>query len=261
MQLEINKKKMCIKPMLPQNDDDIYKTLFRKSEDKIYKVMKTAALCNKIAHLYQKKIKEKLYSENRNKTNNGNNAIDFKDTANEDNKELKILRRNKEILLEQKANLINTVINMSKDNNNISLGKVTDERGDGIAMDIPGYTTIVLHLPPQKCDRIERLESYNYIHGKTNRYSKEDKINGVISSGIINYGVNKQLIIELRSIKRRERLGFLNSLDLRSLQNILVSLGYTAKDFSTKEGKQKILEEISSDEGLDKILGNDELCR
>lgn len=260
-QVEINGKKISIKPRLPQNDDEIYKTLFRKSEDKIYKVMKTAALCNKIAHLYQYRIKKRLLSENRNKSSKGKNITALKDKANKDSKEIGILRHNKNSLLNQKTNLIQAVIDMSKDNENISLGKVVDERGDGIAMDIPGYTTIVLHLPSRKSEITNELAPYRYVYGERKEYSKEDKVNGVISSGIINYGVNKQLIEELRGIKRRERLGFLNSLDLRRLQNILVSLGYTSEDFRSKKGKKKIMEEISSDERLDKILGNDELCR
>lgn len=44
------------------------------------------------------------------------------------------------------------------------------------------------------------------------------------------------------------------------MQNLLVRLGYTAKDFNTIEGRKKIIYELASDEKLDKILEDDELC-
>lgn len=249
-QVEINGKKLNIKPKLPESNEELYKTFSRKSEDKIYKVMKTAAICNKIAHLYMNKLKRESY--------NTDKVEDSKVEISDENKELKY---DKNLLLNRKVKLMKTAINMSKKNKYISVGKVSDNRGEGMAMDIPGYTTIVLHVPKRDVKLLKPLKQYRYVGGKNNLYSRDDEIKGVISSGIISYGINKQLIQELKSIKRRERLGFLNKLSLRELQNILVRLGYTSNDFGTKEGKKRVLEEITSADKLDKILENEELCK
>lgn len=251
-QVNINRKRISIKPKLPQKDEELYKTLFRKGEDKIYKTMKTAALCNKLAH---------LYGYNAKRMSNAKNNNDGEVTDIQGRKQRKTLLKDKRNLLDKKTLLIKKVIEMSKGNKKVSLGKVADNRGEGIAMDIPGYATMVLHLPNNKTEIFKELNQYRYIGGKEQLFSKDDVINGVISSVIITYGVNRQLIEELKSIKRRERLGFLNSLNLRELQNILVRLGYTSKDFGTEKGKKRVLEEITSEEKLEELLEDDELCR
>lgn len=73
-------------------------------------------------------------------------------------------------------------------------------------------------------------------------------------------GVNKELITEIKKLKPRERAGFLNGLGPIEMQNLLIRLGYTAKDFGTIEGRKKIIYELASDEKLDQILEDDELC-
>lgn len=256
----INGKEKSIKPRLPKRIDDIEKRLFRKKEDKIHKMMKMAALCNKMAHLYEYKIKQILSEE----LEIERGSIEYDDIVygrqKTDNEFINILISKRRTMFDRKDDLMKVIIQQSKGREDISLGRIYDKRGYGIAMDIPGYTTITLHLREKDIEILDRLEEYKYIDGRTSMDSREDSQNMLITSGIMIGRVNKEIIQELRDMKRRERLGVLNRIDLRALQNLLVRLGYTSKDFGTREGRNKILSEISSDEKLDEILGDDELC-
>ena len=257
----IDGKEKSIKPKLPKKEADIEKRLFRKKEDKTYKMMKLAALCNKMAHLYEYETKQILSED----PNIERGSIEYEDIVygrqKSDNDIINILVSKRRIMFDRKDDLMKEIIQQSKGKENISLGSIYDKRGYGMSMDIPGYTTITLHLREKDKDILDKLDTYKYIDGRTHMESREDSQNMLITSGIMIDGVNREIIEQLRNMKRRERLGVLNRIDLRTLQNLLVRLGYTSKDFGTREGRNQILSEISSDEKLDEILGDDELCR
>lgn len=166
--VKINGKIISMKPKLPQDDEELEKGLFRKKEDKIYKEMKTAALCNKLAHLYDKQLKERM---------NESNATEL---------EINELKRNKALMFNKKNKLIERVVNESKNKDNISIGKVNDRRGLGVSMDIPGYTTIVLHVGEDNSSIIEnKIETYTYIDGRQILKIKENDADNYVTTGIM----------------------------------------------------------------------------
>lgn len=166
--VKINGKIISMKPKLPQYNEELENRLFRKEEDKIYKEMKTAALCNKLAHLYDKQLKDKI---------NKKNVTEF---------EINQLKRNTALMFNKKHKLIRRVIKKSQNKKDISIGEIDDKRGTGIAMDIPGYTTIVLHVGNDYDSIIrENVETYTYIDGKSTLKTKEVDRDNYITTGIM----------------------------------------------------------------------------
>ena len=166
--VKINGRIISMKPKLPQDDEDLEKRLFRKEEDKIYKEMKTAALCNKLAHLYDSQIRDQKTQENPRKF------------------EIYKLKRKRTLMYSQKNKLIKRIIKKAKTREDISIGKVKDIRGLGISMDIPGYTTIVLHVGDGNSSIIgNEIETYTYIDGRQILKIKENDADNYVTTGIM----------------------------------------------------------------------------
>lgn len=257
--IKIDGEEINIKPRLPQNKEELEKRFFRKGEDKIYKMMKTAALSNKLAHLYERKIKRilngkvELGSDEYYQILQG--AIKIED------KELNGLVKNRKLMFKAKDILLQLIIEKAEGREDISIGKICDRKGYGIAMDIPGYASIVLHIKTRDLFSLENLKQYHYIDGLNDIYHQGSEENSTIASGILVDGVNRELIEKMKDLKIKERAAILNNLGKREMQNLLVRLGYTSKDFGTVEGRKKIIYELASDEKLNEILEDDELCR
>ncbi len=166
--VKINGRIISMKPKLPQDDDELEKRLFRKEEDKIYKEMKTAALCNKLAHLYDSQIKKEELRKKPQKS------------------KINMLKRKRNLMYSEKNKLIKRVIKKAKNRSDISIGKIYDTRGLGIAMDIPGYKTIELHVGDNNSSIIGNdLKAYTYIDGKTRLQTKENDTDNYIRTGIM----------------------------------------------------------------------------
>ena len=224
--INIRGKRSTIKPKLPQDDEQIIKRATRKDEDIAYKIIKIGVLCNKFAHYTQEVLKNML----------GENieGID-------------------QILFDLKNNIIKKVIEKSKNNKNISIGINYDVKGTGIVMDIPYYATIMLHIPEKDKGFVNYLENNLQDYCFLN-YSAGKNINQELNPAIMIDGVNIETFEKLRNIQSiSERVGIITSMSNEALHKMLIRLGYTSKDFASREGRTRIIQNICSDEGLDKI--------
>lgn len=201
-------KNISIKPMLPAKDDDIARRYTRPNEDIAYKIMKLANLVNRFAHMTEKQ--------------------DLSD-----------------LLYDTKNDLIERVIDLAKDNPQISLKKQFDENkmAMSVVMEIPGYNMIALHI-------LNKKES---LSAKSHKL--EENTNSVVQTSTILYpGVNRDLLFTMKKMNTNERIKLLLDLDNNTFYKLIIRMGYYSKEINTHEEKVKFIESIISDEKLDKML-------
>ncbi|MBR0426963.1 MAG: hypothetical protein IJK18_02010 [Clostridia bacterium] len=206
--ITIKEKNLSIKPMLPAKDEDIAKRYTRPNEDIAYKIMKLANLVNRFAHMTEKQ--------------------DLSD-----------------LLYDIKNDLIERVIDLAKDNPQISLKKQFDENkmAMSVVMEIPGYNMIALHI-------LNKKES---LSAKSHKLEENTK-DVVQTSTILYPGVNRDLLFTMKKMNTNERIKLLLDLDSNTFYKLIIRMGYNNKDINTYEEKVEFIKSIISDEKIDKML-------
>ena len=210
--VDIKHKKMSIKPVLPAKDEKIAKRYSRKSEDVAYKTMKLSALVNKFAHLADsKELQDKLY--------------------------------------DVKLDLIERVIDLSKDNPQITLKRKFDDNKQvmSIILEIPGYNMIALHV----------MNKSNSLTHKSNKLeeSGEDVLQ---TSAILMPGINKDFLNALKNMSERERLEAFINMDSATFSKLVLRMGYTSDKISDEYKKKEFLKEITSDKKIFELINENE---
>ena len=206
--ITIKGKNISIKPMLPAKDDDIARRYTRPNEDIAYKTMKLANLVNRFAHITEKQ--------------------DLSD-----------------LLYDTKNDLIERVIDLAKDNPQISLKKQFDENkmAMSVVMEVPGYNMIALHI-------LNKKES---LSAKSHKL--QENTNSVVQTSTILYpGVNRDLLFTMKKMNTNERTKLLLDLDNNTFYKLIIRMGYYSKEINTREEKVEFIKSIISDEKLDKML-------
>ena len=206
--IKYNDKRISIKPPLPPKNEDIARRYTRPNEDVAYKLMKLANLVNNFAHI----------------TNDA--FVQYE-------------------LFEKKLELIERVIDLSKDNPKIHIKKQFDEykKANGVIMEIPGYNMIALHT----------INSNRVQMNKINRL--EERNDKVLSTSTTLYpGVNRELITTLRKMNQDNRCRFLLGLAPNTFTKLIIRMGYSDVSITSNEEREKFINTIISDEKLDKLL-------
>lgn len=210
--VSLNGKEYRIKPTLPSNDEKIAKKYSRPKEDIAYKTMKLAGLVNKFAHLTE-------------------------------NQELQ------DMLFDVKHDLIESAIDLSKDNPNINIKKRFDESKMvmSVVLEIPRYNMIALHAKNKG----------NSLSYKANRLD-EHKNEILQSSAILAPGVNKDLLMAMKKLQENERGQFLLDLEPTVFYKLALRMGYTSESFSSESERKKFIKQMTSDKKLDELLEESE---
>lgn len=203
---------MNIKPTLPAKDEMIAKRYSRTDEDIAYKTIKLAALVNKFAHL----------TENQDLQNN---------------------------LFVLKHDLMEEVIELSKNNPNISLKRKFDEEkmAMSIVIEIPGYNMIALHVLDGKISLNQKI---NNLEGTS--------VEIVQGSVILAPGVNKDLLMELKNMNEEERKKFLVDMEPDTFYKLAIRMGYISKNISSPEEREAFIETMISDKKIEELLKENE---
>ena len=208
----INEKKISIKPPLATTNKLIAKKYSRKDEDIAYKTMKLANLVNRFAHIAEnEELKEELYKV--------------------------------------KLDLIEEVIDLCKDNPNISIKKQYDKQkmANSVVMEIPGYNMIALHVVNRSLN----------LMSKSNKL--EENENDIVATPIIlNGGVNYELLLMLKNMNIKERMQFLLGLDKNTFYKLVLRMGIIPEMSSDEEKRRKIIEGITSDAKILELLQKDQ---
>ena len=204
----VNGKEISIKPILPAKDELITKRYSRTRENIVYKTMKLAALVNKFAHLTENVETQKS-------------------------------------LYDAKLDLIESAIDLSKDNPNIKLRKRFDANKMALSViaEIPGYNMIALHV-------MNKSDSLSY-----KAHSLEETDSGVLKSSVLLApGVNKNLLMEIKNMSHEERLQFLGDMELTVFYKLALRMGYLSDNISSIDDRRKFIQEMVSDQKIDELL-------
>lgn len=212
----INGKGISMKPILPAKDKMIAKKYSRPNEDVAYKTMKLANLVNKFAHI----------------TQNG----ELQNT-----------------LFEVKKDLVENVIDLSKDNPKINVKKKFDEEKmvTSVVLEVPGYNMIALHV-------MEKNESL------TRKVSNlDERENDIIQTSVILApGVNRDLLTTMKRMNIEERMKLLLNLDSNTFSKLVLRMGYSSEGFATEEERRSFIQDMVSDKKIEELIkNNDELER
>ena len=204
----LQEKKISIKPPLAPTDKLIAKRYSRKDEDIAYKTMKLANLVNRFAHLAEnEELKEELYNV--------------------------------------KLDLIEEVIDLCKDNPNISIKRQFDKQkmANSVVMEIPGYSMIALHVVNRSLNLMK----------KSNRL--EEYKNDILATPIIqNGGVNAELLLMLKDMSIEEREQFLLGIENNTFYKLALRMGCIPENYSNEENRKQIIEDMFSDETIEELL-------
>ena len=206
--VDVNGRKINIKPVLPAKDDVIAKRYVRPKEDIAYKAMKLAMIINKFAHMTEnEKMQEELY--------------------------------------DVKLELIEHAIDLSKNNPNVNIKQVFDKGKMvmSVLMEVPGYNMIALHAK-------NKGSSLSY---KANRLDVHE---GLVtqSSTILMPGVNRNLLVQMKSMNEEERARFLVDLKPEVFYKLAIRMGYTSDRIGSAEDRKNFIKRMTSDKKLDDLL-------
>ena len=206
--INIKDKEYSIKPMLPPKEDDVSRKYTRKNEDKAYKMIKLANLVNRFAHLTE-------------------------------NEEL----QNK--LFQIKLDLIEEVIDLSKNNPNIKVKQQFDETKmvRSVIVEIPGYNMIALHIMNTNGILMKKANSLEYSNDE------------VVQTSTIQYpGVNKELLLTLKKMNNDERVKLLLDLEPNTFYKLMIRMGYNSEIINSVEERKEFVEKVISDEKIDELI-------
>ena len=206
--VDVNGRKVNIKPVLPAKDEVIAKRYVRPKEDIAYKAMKLAMIINKFAHMTEnEKMQDELY--------------------------------------DVKLELIEHAIDLSKNNPNVNIKQVFDngKMVMSVLMEVPGYNMIALHAK-------NKGSSLSY---KANRLDVHD---GLVtqSSTILIPGVNRNLLVQMKSMNEEERARFLVDLKPEVFYKLAIRMGYTSDRIGSVEDRKNFIKRMTSDKKLDDLL-------
>ena len=212
--IKIKDKFVSIKPNLPAKNETVAQRYSRTSEDIAYKTMKLANLVNKFAHLTE-------------------------------NEELQ-----KELYL-VKLDLIEKVIDLSKNNSKINISRRFDEykMATSVIVEIPKYNMIALHI----------VNKSNSLMKKSNELDENDS-DVLQTSAILYPGVNQDLLQEMKKMDKEERMKLLLNLEPNVFYKLVLRMGYDSRNIVSDEDKKMFIEKMISDEKITELLKeNDDL--
>ena len=67
-------------------------------------------------------------------------------------------------------------------------------------------------------------------------------------------GINIELLKKLKEMPNNQRIQIISGLDLTVLYKLLIRMGYTTSDFNTLEKRNKVINEICSDEKIEALI-------
>ncbi|MBQ6991813.1 MAG: hypothetical protein IJN50_02715 [Clostridia bacterium] len=141
------------------------------------------------------------------------------------------------------------VIELSKNNSNINLKKKFDKEkmAMSIVVEIPGYNMVALHV----------------LEGKTSLNQKINNLEGtsveiVQGSVILAPGVNKDLLMEMKSMNEEERKKFLIDMEQNTFYKLAIRMGYISKNISSPEEREDFIEMMISDKKIEELLRENE---
>ena len=209
--VNVGRKIISIKPPLAPSNSLIAKQYSRPNEDIAYKMMKLADLVNRFAHEYE---------------NAGNIELS-------------------ERIYDLKKDLIERTIEYSRNNPNIKITTSKDERLNAtyVALEIPGYNVIALHIINAK-----------YSLRNSIKILKTTDIDIPTKSTIMNGGVNEEFLIELLNMPFMERVEIIRKLNNKTFNKLLLRMGYSLEELKNKEAKKELINRIMSDETITDLL-------
>ena len=148
-----------------------------------------------------------------------------------------------------KLDLIEEAIDFAQNNSNIKIKKQFDEEKMVISvlLEIPGYNMIALHAMNKSDSLIQKISKL------------DNNTNSVLKSSTILYpGVNKELLLTLKSLKSEERMQILSNLDLNVFHKLALRMGYTTDKISSFEDRTDFIQKMVSDEKIEQLLEESE---